>query len=88
LIRIEYRNGSGQLVETYMTDPIALRPYGSLQVLIAQSDIRGETGASFTVDWSTFDRADDPVIEALMAASIGTQGYSFLSPGRKVSRPE
>ncbi|WP_036286523.1 DUF3124 domain-containing protein [Methylocystis sp. ATCC 49242] len=86
--KIEYRNGSGELIENYLSDPIYLKPYGSLQVVIAQDDVRGGTGASFTIDWSTPDGADDPVIEAVMASFVGTHSFSFLSAGRKVSRPQ
>jgi len=86
--RIDYRGGSGELIESYVTEPIVLRPYGSLQVNIAQNDVRGGTGASFTVDWSTAAGSDEPVIEAVMAAFAGTRSFSFLSPGRRVSRPQ
>lgn len=86
--KIEYRNGAGQLIESYLNDPVYLRPYASLQVLIAQDDIRGGTGASFTVDWSTIEGADEPLIEAIMTAFTGPHSYAFLSPGRRVSRPQ
>ncbi|MFO1101892.1 MAG: DUF3124 domain-containing protein [Methylocystis sp.] len=86
--KIEYRNGAGQLIESYLSDPVYLKPYASLQVLIAQDDVRGGTGASFTVDWSTVDGADDPLIEAIMTAFTGPHSYAILSPGRRVSRPQ
>ena len=54
--KIEYRSGSGQLIESYLNEPIYLKPYASLQVIIAQDDVRGGTGASFTVDWSIVGR--------------------------------
>lgn len=86
--RIDYRSGSGELVEAYVAEPIYLKPYGSLQVVIAKDDVRGGTGASFTVDWSTPDGSDEPVVEAVMASTIGTNSFSFLSTGRRVSRPQ
>jgi len=86
--QIIYRDGSGRLIETYINEPIILRPYGSLQVLIAQNDLRGGIGASFTIDWSTTAGSEEPLIEALMTGQSGTQGFSFLSPGKRVSRSD
>jgi hypothetical protein len=86
--QIDYRSGSGQLVESYLPAPIYLKPYASLQVIIAQDDVRAGVGASFTVDWGAAAGADEPVVDALMASFVGTRSYSFLSPGRRVSRPQ
>jgi hypothetical protein len=86
--KIEYRNGSGQLIESYLNEPIYLKPYASLQVIIAQADVRGGTGASFTVDWSNPEGSDEPLIEAVMTAYTGPHSYAILSPGRRVARPQ
>lgn len=85
--KIDYRSGAGQIVESYLVEPIYLKPYASMQIIIAQDDVRAGVGASFTVDWATQPGADEPLIEAVMASFVGTRGYSFLSPGRRVSRP-
>lgn len=85
--KIDYRSGAGQIVESYLSAPIYLKPYASMQIIIAQDDVRAGVGASFTVDWATQPGADEPLIEAVMASFVGTRGYSFLSPGRRVSRP-
>lgn len=82
--KIDYRDGAGQMVESYVTKPLALQPFASMQVLIAQDDVRGGTGASFIVDWSTADSAEEPVVE--VTATAGTQSFSFLSQGRKLPR--
>lgn len=86
--KVEYRSGGGDIIETYVSEPIYLKPYGSVQIAIAQNDVRAGVGASFTVDWSTPAGGDEPVIEAAMASFVGTHSYSFLTPGRRVSRPQ
>ncbi|RTL90746.1 MAG: DUF3124 domain-containing protein [Hyphomicrobiales bacterium] len=86
--QIDYRSGAGQLVESYLSTPIYLKPYASMQVTIAQDDVRAGVGASFTVDWATPAGADEPVVDAVMASFVGTRSYSFLSPGKRVSRPQ
>lgn len=86
--RIDYRSGTGQIVESYLAEPIYLKPYASMQVVIAQDDVRAGVGASFTVDWATPPGGDDPIIEAVMAAFTGTRSYSFIATGHRVSRPQ
>jgi hypothetical protein len=86
--KVEYRNGSGQVIETFVAEPVYLRPYGSMQIIIAQDDVRAGVGASFTVDWAMVPSPDEPMIEAVMASFVGTRSYSFLSPARRVSRPD
>lgn len=86
--KIDYRSGAGQVVESYLSEPVYLKPYASMQVVIAQDDVRAGVGASFTVDWATPPGADEPLVEAVMASFVGTRSYSFLSPGRRVSRPQ
>lgn len=85
--RIDYRNGAGELIEAYVSAPIVLRPYASLQIVVAQDDLRGGPGASFTIDWSGPEGGDEPQIEAFLASFIGTQSYSFTTLGRRVTRP-
>jgi hypothetical protein len=84
---IEYRDASGRLVENYAREKIGLRPFASIQVPIAQEDTRGGIGPSFVVDWSSFETAEEPAVEAVMIATLGTQGYAFVSIARRISRP-
>jgi hypothetical protein len=84
---IEYRDAAGQLLQNYVPQPIGLRPFASVQIAIAQEDTRGGVGPSFVVDWSLPEASDEPAIEAVMIASQGTQGYSFVSPARRLIRP-
>jgi uncharacterized protein DUF3124 len=85
--RIDYFNAAGQPIEKYLPRPIALKPYGAIQIVVPELDIRGGLGANFIVDWSSPDTIDEPIVEAVMIGGLGTQGYSFVSVGRKVSRP-
>ena len=85
--RIDYFNATGQLIDKYLPSTIALKSYGSIQIVVPEQDIRGGLGANFIVDWSSAEAIDEPCVEAIMIGGPGTQGYSFVSVGRKVSRP-
>ena len=85
--RIDYFNVAGQPIEKYLPRAVALKPYGAIQIVVPEQDIRGGLGANFTVDWSSPEAIDEPIVEAVMIGGMGTQGHSFVSVGRKVSRP-
>lgn len=84
--RIDYYDTAGKLVEEHLKEPVAIRPYGTIQVVVGQPDTRGGLGANFIVDWTSPTASIEPIIEAVMLSSHGTQGYSFLAVGRKVER--
>ena len=85
--RIEYFNAGGQPIDKYLPRAIALKPYGAIQIVVPQRDIRGGFGANFIVDWTSPAAIDEPLVEAVMIGSRGTLGHSFVSRGRKANRP-
>lgn len=85
--RIEYFNAAGKPIDKFLPRTIALKPYAAIQVVVPQEDIRGGLGGNFIVDWSSPEMIDEPIVEAVMLGGQGTQGYSFVSVGRKVTRP-
>src|SRR5262245_40427788 len=73
--RVDYYNVAGKPIEKYLPRAIALKPYGAIQIVVPQQDIRGGVGANFIVDWSSSDAIDEPLIEAVMIGSRGTLGH-------------
>ena len=84
LKRIAYFDTSGQLVESYLQKPIALKAFGAIEIFITQNDVRGGTGANFIVDWAAVGPIAEPVVEALMVGGIGAGHYAFISQGRPI----
>jgi hypothetical protein len=84
LKRIAYFDTVGKLVESYLKAPIALKPFSTVEVFIATSDLRGGTGANFAVDWAATDDIAEPAVEALMIGSVGNGHYAFISQGRPI----
>jgi hypothetical protein len=84
LKRISYFDTSGKPVESYLTSPIALKPFGTIEVSIATTDVRGGTGANFVVDWAAAGEIAEPVVEALMVGGVGSGHYAFISQGRPI----
>ncbi len=73
------------MIEDYLAEPYSLDPMASAHFFVAQTDVRGGLGANFIVQWSADNLANEPVIEAVMAGSTGTQGISFMNHGRTIN---
>jgi Protein of unknown function (DUF3124) len=84
LKRIAYFDTVGKMVESYLKAPIALKPFSTIEVFIAATDVRGGTGANFVVDWAATSEIAEPAVEALMLGSVGNGHYAFISQGRPI----
>jgi hypothetical protein len=84
LKRIAYFDTGGHLVQEFLQKPVALKPFAAIEIFIAQSDVRGGTGANFLVEWAAAGQIADPVAEALMVGGIGAGHYAFISQGRPI----
>ena len=84
LKRIAYFDTTGKMVESYLKTPIALKPFSTIEVFIATTDVRGGTGANFVIDWAATSEIAEPAVEALMVGSIGAGHYAFISQGRPI----
>jgi hypothetical protein len=81
---VTYHNTEGELVQSYLGRPAALRPLGTMEVPVPGDDLRGASGANFIVHWASASPVTEPVIEAVMIGVVGTTGYSFVSQGRSL----
>jgi hypothetical protein len=86
LNRVAYFDTAGNMVESYLKAPVALKPFSTVEVFIPASDTRGGTGANFVVDWAASGEIAEPVVEALMIGSLANGHYAFISQGR-ATRP-
>ncbi|HEX5231498.1 MAG TPA: DUF3124 domain-containing protein [Bradyrhizobium sp.] len=84
LRRIAYFDTGGKLVESYLREPVALKPFSTIEVFVPVTDVRGGTGANFVVDWAASGEIAEPVVEALMFGGLGSGHYAFVSQGRPV----
>jgi hypothetical protein len=84
LKRVAYFDTSGKMVESYLKTPVALKPFSTIEVFVAATDVRGGTGANFVVDWAATSEIAEPAVEALMVGSVGPGHYAFISQGRPI----
>lgn len=84
--RVDYHSTSGALVRSYLEEPRTVAPLGTMEVVIADREVQGGTREKFLVDWAGPTGAPGPLTEAVMIGIYGSQGFSFISPGRLVPR--
>ena len=84
LNRIDYFDTSGTLVQHFLTQAIALRPFGTVEIFISRDDVRGGNGANFLVAWAAAGPIAEPLTETVMMGSVGTNSYSFATQGRAI----
>ncbi len=82
---VKYYDTDGNLVREYVEQPAQLDPMATIGFVIEASDTTGGWGTNFLVDWGAENPVHEPVIEAIMLSSRGTEGVSFISHGRVVS---
>jgi hypothetical protein len=82
--RIEYYDMAGRLVQSYLKEPVALRPFGTIEVVIPAEDVRAGAASNFLVTWSGAGPIAEPLVEAVMIGSQDNTSYSFVSAGRPI----
>ena len=85
--RIDYFDTNGRLVQTYLAQPVAVKPLGTIEIFVPRDDTRGGTGANFLVGWAAAGPIAEPVVETVMIGTVGNTSYSFVSQGRAVRSP-
>jgi len=88
VLRADYFDTSGNLIRSYAPEPLVVRPFGTVEAFVPVEDTRGGSGANFIVEWAAEGSTVEPLIEAVMVGSSGTQGYSFVSRGKPANVPQ
>lgn len=81
--KIDYYNTEGDLVRSYIDQPIYLRPMESIDYVIEQQDKAGGSGANFLIDWYS-RKPLHPLFQAVMVGGLGAQAFSFTTEGMEV----
>ncbi len=80
--RVDYHGTDGKLVRSDLKAALKLEPLAVTEVVLPERDMTGGSGASFLVEWVAEETVSEPVIESVMIGTMGSQGISFVCPGR------
>lgn len=81
LLKAKYYDTEGNLIQSYVEEPIAVKPVETLEIVIAEVDKKGGTGGNFIFEWATLPSTSAPIFEAVMISTYGQQGLSFMTKG-------
>ena len=85
---VDFYNTTGAISKRFLKDPVKIGPMATKYFHIAQADTIGGIGANFYLEWVADTTVNEPVVEAIMIGSSGTQGYSWSSQGLVVKQVE
>ncbi len=89
LVRVDNYDTNGKMVEKYLAKPVELKPLAAKRITIREPKKGDEgAGANFIVQWKAEHQVCEPIIECIMAGSLGTQGHTFTSQGRVIAEDE
>lgn len=83
---VRYYDTDGNVVRDYINEPVEVSPLATTGFLVEDRDTSGGWGANFVVEWVAETPVHEPIIEALMVSTRGTQGISMISLGRVISQ--
>jgi Protein of unknown function (DUF3124) len=83
VVSVEYYDSQGELKKDYVPqEETVLAPLATVDVFVGEDDMTGGSGANFLVTWKAQKSISEPIVEAVMVGTGGSQGVSFTSTGR------
>jgi hypothetical protein len=84
LQEIDYYNSKGDLVKKFLSRNLRVKPLETFDLVIAESDTTGGTGASFIIKWVSKKNIQSPIVEAVMISTRQGVGLSFITNGKVI----
>ena len=84
ITKADYYDSDGNLLKSYLSQSITLKPMASTRFIVKESDACGGSGANFLVKWQAETEVNEPLIEGVMIGTAGQQGISFTSRGKPI----
>lgn len=84
ILSVEYFDTDGKLLKKYLEKEVTLRPLGSVEFVVKESEKAGGAGANFLVKWESEKAVTEPIIESIMISTATQQGISFTSRGQAI----
>jgi len=79
IVSVEFYNTDGQLLRSYLDEPVVMTPLQSVRYVIKLDDASGGSGANFIVTWDAEKAVDVPIVESIMLGTGSSYGFAFLT---------
>lgn len=83
---VRFYDTDGTQITDYVEEPLRLAPLATTGFVVESSPDNAGWGANFIVEWGAETPVYEPVVEAVMIGTQGSQGISLISPGRIISQ--
>lgn len=84
LLHAMYFDTHGNLLRSYFDFPIYMAPLETTEIIIDEMDVSGGTGSNFIFEWKIPKDCPEPLFEGIMNSTMGQQGLSFTTIGRRI----
>jgi hypothetical protein len=84
VLAVQYFDTDGKLLRNYVEKEVTLRPMGSAEYVVKESEKEGGAGANFLVKWESDKEVTEPIVETVMISTATQQGISFSSRGQAI----
>jgi len=83
IVRIDFYNTDGKLVEKYLQQPRKLNANSATRINVKEL-LKGEegSGAHFIIQWQAENKVVEPLVQTWFVGAVGTRVYSYTSPAR------
>ncbi len=81
ITKADYYNTGGNNIRQYLSGPVYIKPFETVEIVIPEEDKEGGSGANFLFEWAIKDTKNPPLFEAVMISTYGQQGLSFSTRG-------
>lgn len=85
---VDYYDTEGTLVKHHADEKLTLPPLATTEFFVSEMDPSGGSGANFLVTWTAAEPIAEPIVEAVMVGTGGSQGVSFVTSGRLLREVE
>ena len=85
ILKSKYYDTHGKLIKNYIQNPVYMLPMETIEIVINEADVSGGTGSNFIFNWKTPKDTSEPIFEAVMTSTVGSQGLSFTTHAKRIN---
>lgn len=87
ILSARYYDTLGKLIGERIPAPVAIPPYGTLELFVELNDASGGSGANFIIKWDSEAPVNPPLVEALHANMDGGKAVIFMTQSVPINDP-
>jgi hypothetical protein len=85
VLSARYYDTHGKLIGERVPQPVAIPPFGTLELFVELNDASGGSGANFIIKWEAEAPINPPLVESLHANMDGGKAIIFMTQSVPIS---